>query len=86
MAGKLDPAAHAQLQRLLRNGNSNNAGIVSALPTVAVCHGMPPFMGRPRPRWASCAPCPPTGGRDPVARAIARVMAETDGCVAGGFG
>ena len=41
-----------------------------------VCHNLPPYLGRPAPRWASCEPCPPPGR--PTRWAVARAMAETD--------
>ncbi|EFJ50257.1 hypothetical protein VOLCADRAFT_104071 [Volvox carteri f. nagariensis] len=35
-------------------------------PAIVVCHNLPPFLGRPTPRWRSCEPCPPPGLRELV--------------------
>jgi hypothetical protein len=60
-----------------REGGTGGPAV--ATPTtavvVAVCHNMPPFLGRPQPQWASCEPCPPS------ARSLA---AATEGRQGGG--
>ncbi|KAG2497097.1 hypothetical protein HYH03_004688 [Edaphochlamys debaryana] len=66
--GGADPGVHSRLLALRTKPTR---------PTIVVCHNLPPYMGRPRPRWASCEPCPPP----PPARvryAVGRAMAETD--------
>ncbi|KAG2443608.1 hypothetical protein HXX76_001959 [Chlamydomonas incerta] len=62
-------AAHHQLLAL-------HSRPASPAIVVRVCHNLPPYLGRPAPRWASCEPCPPPG--HPVRWAVARAMAETD--------
>ncbi|KXZ47296.1 hypothetical protein GPECTOR_36g22 [Gonium pectorale] len=69
-AGSMAPAVHAQLLAL-RSKPSR--------PAIAVCHNLPPYLGRPSPRWRSCEACPPAGASSGLVRyAVARAMAETD--------
>ncbi|GLC73421.1 hypothetical protein PLESTF_001373600 [Pleodorina starrii] len=68
LSGLMEEQDHSQLLAL--HGSPSEAAIV-------VCHNLPPYLGRPSPRWASCEPCPPPTAGGLVRYAVARVMAET---------
>eukprot|EP00798_Chlamydomonas_sp_ICE-L_P030656 gene30656-35672_t len=48
---------------------------------IVICHSLPPFWSRPKNKWRTCAPCPPTGYKAAVALQWAvgqGAMAEAD--------